>query len=160
MARFNQVTQPMATVHTTLSIPQSYKDSPQIVGPSSAAHTIYPPSSAPPALSLFILSLSVPSPHANGSSDLLSLPSPLAFDSHAPSPAISDITILSLPLKRQHLTNSGSYRSVSQPVTTGSVLSPLVRAHWPTSQTWTDADQADWETGLAQVTASAGLPLQ
>ncbi|KAG2359997.1 hypothetical protein BDR07DRAFT_1462245 [Suillus spraguei] len=158
-ARFNQVTQPMAAVHATLPIPQLYEDPPQIAGPSSAAHSIYPLSSAPPALGLFIPSLSVPSPHANGSSDLLSLPSPLAFDSRAPSPAISDITLLSLPSKRQRLT-SGSYRSVSQPVTTGSVLSPLVGAHWPTSQTWTDADQADWETGLARVTASAGLPLR
>ncbi|KAG2124051.1 hypothetical protein DEU56DRAFT_705850, partial [Suillus clintonianus] len=25
---------------------------------------------------------------------------------------------------------------------------------------WTDADQADWEAGLARVTASAGLPLR
>ncbi|KAG1770536.1 hypothetical protein EDD22DRAFT_843204 [Suillus occidentalis] len=106
-AHFNQVTQPMAAEHATLSIPQLYEDLPQITGPSSAAHSIYPLSSAPPALSLFIPSLSVPLLHANGSSDLLSLPSPLAFDSRAPSPAISDITLLSLPLKCQHLTNSG-----------------------------------------------------
>jgi hypothetical protein len=147
--------QPMA-VHTTLSIPQVYDDSSQIAGPSSTA---YPLSSAPPALGLLIPSLSVPSPHANGSSDLVSLPSPLAFDSHAPSPANSDITLLSLPSKHQRLTNSGSYHSVSQPITTGSVLSPLVGAHWPTSQTWTDANQADWEAGLARVTVSAGFPL-
>ncbi|KAG2030206.1 hypothetical protein BDR03DRAFT_1017378 [Suillus americanus] len=58
---------------------------------------------------------------------------------------MSDIGLLSLPLKCQHLTNSGAYCSVSQPITAGSMLLPLI---------------ADWEAGLARVTASAGLPLQ
>ncbi|KAI9570855.1 hypothetical protein HD554DRAFT_2037075 [Boletus coccyginus] len=32
--------------------------------------------------------------------------------------------------------------------------------HWVTKVVWTSADQADWETGLARLTASAGLPLR
>ncbi|KAG2033154.1 hypothetical protein BDR03DRAFT_1014523 [Suillus americanus] len=129
-----------------LSAPQLYSDSSQIAGPSSAIDLTYPPSSASPPLGLFIPGLSVPS--TSGSLGLLSLPS-LASVSRAPSPAMSDIGLLSLPLKRQRLTNSGAYRSVSQPVTAGSMLSPLIGVHWPTNQTWTDADQADWEAGLA-----------
>ncbi|KAG1732754.1 hypothetical protein EDB19DRAFT_1911914 [Suillus lakei] len=98
----------------------------QIAGPSSASYS--------PALGLLIPGLSAPSPIAGGSLGLLSLPSPLALILAHPSPAISDITLLSLPSKRQRLTNSGTYRSVSQPVTAGSVLSPLIGAHWSTSQ--------------------------
>ena len=58
------------------------------------------------------------------------------------------------------MTQLGLYRSVSQPTITVSGLSPHVSVHWPTGQPWTDADQADWEAGLARLTASAGLPLR
>jgi len=94
-----------------------------------------------------------PSVSASGSSGLLSLPSPLVFDSRAPSPAISDISFAPVPSKRQRMTQSGQYRSVSQPT-------PHISVHWPSGQPWTNADQADWEAGLARVTASAGLPLR
>ncbi|KAG1852575.1 hypothetical protein C8R48DRAFT_777396 [Suillus tomentosus] len=146
---FGHAHKPIA-VHVTLSAPQLYGDSlSQIAGPSLAIDSTCPPSSTPPALGLFIPGLLAPSTSA--SSGLLSLPSP-APDSHTPSPAMSDIGLLSLPLKRQRLTNSDAYHSVSQPVTAGSMLLPLIGVHWPTNQTWTDADQADWEAGLAWVT--------
>ncbi|KAJ8590092.1 hypothetical protein M405DRAFT_737503 [Rhizopogon salebrosus TDB-379] len=67
---------------------------------------------------------------------------------------------MSIPSKRQRTTQSGLYRSISQPAITVSGLSPHVSVHWPTGQPWTDADQADWEAGLARLTASAGLPLR
>ncbi|KAG1753645.1 uncharacterized protein EDB91DRAFT_1286022 [Suillus paluster] len=141
---FNQLMQPVAE----LSVPQLY-DSPQITAsipphvPSSA--------SASPALGLYIPGSSA---SASGSLGLLSLPSPLAFDSRTPSPAMSDISLLpvQVPSKRQCMSHAGAYRSVSQPGALS--LSPHIGAHW------TDADQADLEAGLAQVTASAGLPLQ
>lgn len=154
-ARFNQPMQ-LAPV---LSAPQLY-DSSQITGPSLAAHSTpsHSPSSASasPALGLFIPG---PSASASGPSSLLPLPSPLAFDSRAPSPAMSDISLLQLqiPAKRQRMSRADAYRSVSQP---GISSSPHIGAHWSTSQIWTDADQADWEAGLARVTASAGLPLR
>ncbi|KAG1804753.1 uncharacterized protein HD556DRAFT_1523297 [Suillus plorans] len=93
-ARFNQP----VMMHAALSAPQSCDDSSQIVGPT-AAHSIYFPSSASasasasvsPALGLVVPDLLMPS--AGCSSGLLSLPSPLAFDSRALSPAMSDITI-------------------------------------------------------------------
>ncbi|KAG1841212.1 hypothetical protein DFJ58DRAFT_748489 [Suillus subalutaceus] len=108
-ARFNQLMQPAAE----LSVPQLYSDSPQITAlipphvPSSA--------SASPMLGLHIPGSSA---SASGSLQLLSLPSPLAFDSRAPSPAMSDISLLPVhvPSKRQHMSHAGAYRSVSQPV--------------------------------------------
>ncbi|KAG2066160.1 hypothetical protein BDR04DRAFT_1030769 [Suillus decipiens] len=145
-----------------LSAPQLYCAIPSpIAGPSAtySPSESYPTSltSAPPALGLTIPG----APVSTGSSGLLSLPSPLVLESCAPSPTLSDVSLVSIPSKRQRTTQSGLYRSVSQPVTTASgSFSPHIAAHWPAGQPWTDADQADWEAGLARVTASAGLPLR
>jgi hypothetical protein len=151
--------EPLQT-HAALSIPHLYASPSHIAGPSSLAtySPSYPASSTSvsPALGLMIPG---PSDSASGSLGLLSLPSPLMLESHAPSPTISDVSLMSIPSKRQRTTQSGLYCSISQLAISVSGLSPHVSVHWPTGQPWTDADQADWEVGLVQLTASAGLPL-
>lgn len=90
-------------------------------------------------------------------SNLLGLSS---YNSMPPSPALSSISVTSYHPKRQRLTQSGLYRSGSGSLgpSASASASPLI--HWSPEIAWTSADQTDWETGLARLTASAGLPLR
>ncbi|KAG2056523.1 hypothetical protein BDR06DRAFT_879729 [Suillus hirtellus] len=77
----------------------------------------------------------------------------------SPSPALLEVSLPSYP-KRQRLIQSGQYHSAS-----GSLppLSPIALGNQLNGfgdQAWTASDQADWEIGLARLTASAGLLLR
>ncbi|KAG2344668.1 hypothetical protein BDR05DRAFT_881766 [Suillus weaverae] len=84
----------------------------------------------------------------------------LTRDSFLVSPALSVVLLPSQLGKRQRLNQSGLYHSIS-----GSLppISPVVLGqslYGFSDQPWMASDQADWEIGLARLTASAGLPLR
>ncbi|KAG2365588.1 hypothetical protein BDR07DRAFT_1374249 [Suillus spraguei] len=77
----------------------------------------------------------------------------------SPSPALFGVSLPS-HLKRQRLIQSGQYYSIPgllpplSPVSLGNQLNGFG------DQAWTASGQANWEIGLARLTASAGLPLR
>ncbi|KAF8549193.1 hypothetical protein OG21DRAFT_1488736 [Imleria badia] len=86
--------------------------------------------------------------------------SPYGSPSLPPSPVLSEIS--SHHSKRRRLTQSGHFSTASgsRSPSTHSVSPSPGPAHWVSEVVWTSADQADWKTGLARLTASAGLPLR